>query len=227
MGFWEPKLDKLNLACTGIEAALFDLDGVLIDSLHVWHKIGLDFLNEKGFALTAQVAEDIKDMSFMQSAQYFVDKLNLNATPQMLIEDWNARAYAPYAKEVGLMPGADAYVKRLAKSVIKLAVVTASDALLSTVALQRLGIAEAFAAIVTEIGTGLDKSRPEIFLHAAKILNISPGACMVFEDSLYAAKAAKAAGMKVCALCGSVRKEKEAFCAVADYCFESLEELMA
>lgn len=218
-------MDKLNLADRGIQAALFDLDGVLLDSLHVWDKVALDFLHEKGAAFTGEIADDIRDMSFMQSAEYFVGRLNLEETPQTLIDGWNARAYAAYANEVKLMPGAAAYVQQLADNGVRLAVVTASDAVLAQAALERNGIAQVFETIVTEGGTGLDKSGPQIFLEAARALSVPPAACMVFEDSLYAVKSAKAAGMRVCAVCGP-GGDAEALCTLADYCIESLEELM-
>lgn len=219
-------MNRIDLESAGVQAGLFDLDGVLIDSLYVWNEIGRDFLHENGCKLTGQVAEDIRDMSFMESACYFVDRLGLDATPQQLMDDWNARAFPAYANEVELMPGAGEYVKRLAQAGIRLAVVTASDSRLAEAALQRLGIAQAFETIVTESEIGLEKNSPKIFLRTAQTLNAAPEACMVFEDSLYAAKAAKAAGMKVCALYGSGRGEKkEAFEAVADHCIDNLAEL--
>lgn len=220
-------MDKQNLSYTGIKAALFDMDGVLLDSLNMWYKIACDFMRENGVEMTERMYGEIRVLSFLESAQYFIDELKLCSTPQMLIDEWNARAAAAYKNEIGLLPGVEDYVRKLSARGIHLAIVTASDAGLARAALKRLGLSRYFDAIITEADARMFKSGPEIFLLAAKTLDAPPETCIVFEDSLYAAKAAKAAGMKVWAMCSAAGADDAAdFQGVADRCFESFEELM-
>ena len=212
----------------GKRAALFDMDGVLLDSLWVWHGVGLDFFAENDVPVDRQAVRDIRGMGFMQSACYLVKRFGLHTTPEKIVAGWVEKALPAYANEVALMPGAGALVGRLLGKGLCLAVVTASDAALAGAALKRTGIAGAFEAIVTEDEAGLHKDGPELFLHAARLLDVPPESCVVFEDSLYAMKSAKAAGMAVCALCPPERKAEAQACkAVADLLVESLETLLA
>lgn len=210
----------------GKRAALFDLDGVLLDSLWVWHKVGLDFFTENDIAIDRRMVSDIRDMGFAQSARCLVERFGLGITPEGIVDDWTARAFPAYANEVSLTPGAGELVRRLREKGLRLAVVTASDAALARAALERTGIAGAFDALVTENETGLYKDGPGIFERAARLLNVPAASCVVFEDSLYAMRAAKAAGMAVCAICPPDRQAEAGACrAAANACVETLEAL--
>lgn len=203
-------MELSELKRMGIQAALFDMDGVLLDSLGIWRRVAGDFMRDRGAEITPDIIRAIRDMSFLQSAEYFVRMLGLTETPQMVINEWNERALRAYANEVRLMPGTGDYVRALHKMGVKLAVVTASEANMAEAGLKRNGILELFDAIVAETDVGLTKETPDIFLHTASALGADPGACVVYEDSVYAARSAKAAGMRVCLLSAEGDADAEA-----------------
>jgi beta-phosphoglucomutase-like phosphatase (HAD superfamily) len=96
-------MNRIDLESAGVQAGLFDLDGVLIDSLYVWNEIGRDFLHENGCKLTGQVADRYTNMSLKESACILWTVWGTDATPQQLMDDWNARAFR-VRNEVELMP---------------------------------------------------------------------------------------------------------------------------
>lgn len=213
-------MELSELKRAGVRAALFDMDGVLLDSLGIWRRVAGDFMRDRDAEITPGIIGAIRDMSFLQSAEYFVRMLGLRETPQMVIDEWNQRALRAYANEVRLTPGAGDYVRALHKMGVKLAVVTASEASMAEAGLKRNGILGLFDAIVAETDVGLTKESPEIFLHTAAVLGEEPGACVVYEDSVYAARSAKAAGMRVCLLCAEADPA-----AGADVCIPGFEGL--
>jgi HAD superfamily hydrolase (TIGR01509 family) len=180
-----------------MKAAIFDLDGTLIDSMGVWDDIACNFLKGRGIPVPDGIGYKLKNMSFQESAQYYIDTFALPETWEELIGIWNELAYQAYAENINLKDGAFAYLTKLAKNGIQIGLATATDRKLAVACLRRHGILSFFQAIVTLGEVGKGKEEPDIFLQVAGKLEVSPSGCVVFEDSLHAVKGAKKAGMKV------------------------------
>lgn len=176
-------------------AAIFDLDGTLLDSLTVWREVDEVFLARRGFALPQDYAQKVSTMHLHEAAEYTIHRFSLAESPQALVEEWRHLAGEAYAHAVPLKPGAGELVQKLAASSVKLAVATALDRELAESALRRHGLLPLFDTVVYAGEVGCGKRTPQIYLETARRLQVSPADCAVFEDTLGGLRSARAAGM--------------------------------
>lgn len=179
------------------KAAIFDLDGTLLNSMDVWEQIDIDFLKKRNLTVTKNYVAEICARSFEEAAQYTIDLFGLNESVPAIIEEWNCMAALKYKNEVGLTPYALDYLRRLKREKVKLAVATGLPEELFLPCLQSNGIYDLFDTICSTGQVPHGKERPDVFLLAAREIGISPHECIVFEDVLPAVKSAKQAGMIV------------------------------
>jgi HAD superfamily hydrolase (TIGR01509 family) len=181
-----------------MKACIFDLDGTLLDSMDVWEKIDIDFLQKRGIAVPADYANSISSMTFHEAAAYTIRRFELSDTIESLKQEWNDMAAYAYGNTVPMKPFAKEYLTTLRDHGIKLAVATSLFSSLLELSLKNHGIYDFFDVICTTEEAGYGKSRPDVFLMAANKLGVPPCDCLVFEDILVAVKSAKSAGMAVC-----------------------------
>jgi HAD superfamily hydrolase (TIGR01509 family) len=209
-----------------IKAAIFDLDGTLIDSMGIWGKIDIDFLKKRGLDTPLDLRDYIEHLSFIDTAKYFKDRFNLSETIEEIMDEWNGMAYNEYSNTITLKPGAREYLECLKAKGIKLALATSNSHVLLEAVLKNNGVFEYFESITTTIEVDKGKNHPDIYLLSAKKLGVSPTQCVVFEDILPAVMGAKAAEMKVVAIYDVYSEyQKEEILRNADYYIYEYKEL--
>ena len=183
-------------------AALFDLDGTLLDSNHVWHDVDARFFAARGIACDHMAyARAIQGMSFSETAAYTVRHYGLSESVEAVMDEWMRMTREAYAHTVALKPGAREYLRLLKRAGVKLAVATANRRDLFMPALERGGVAELFDAICTSADAGdTGKADGALFRYAAEALGEECENCAVFEDVLHGVVGAKVAGMKAYAV---------------------------
>jgi len=191
------------------DAAIFDIDGTLLDSMEVWHEVDRKFLGKRGFESDAEYEREMAALYFDLAAQYTIDRFSLNETVEDIKREWNELARDAYVNDVQAVPGAAEYLAELHSRGIKLAFATSNNAYLSEPALTAHGIRDFFCAHAYTSETGKDKSEPDVFLLAAERLGVSPERCVVFEDVLRCIKGAKKAGFRTVAVCRGVDGKAE------------------
>lgn len=182
---------------SNIKAAIFDLDGTLVDSMGVWEKIDIEFLKIRNLEVPAGLKDDITHLNFIDTAKYFKERFNLSESIEDIVNEWNDMAFNEYANNIKLKPGVKEYLSFLKSKGIKLAIATSNLESLVTAVLKNNGICDYFENITTTLETERGKDFPDVYLLAAKKLGVNPEECIVFEDIIVAVLAAKAAGMKV------------------------------
>lgn len=192
-----------------IQAVIFDLDGTLVDSMHVWAQIDIDYLSTKGHAVPDNLVDEITHLSFQQTAEYFKTRFNIDDSVDEIMETWNNMAFNKYSTEVMLKDGAFEYLNKLKASGIKIGLATSNSLNLLTATLKNNKVLDLFDAITITDEVKKSKENPDIYLLAANKLGVSPKNCMVFEDILAAVKGAKLAGMKVTAIYDEHSKHQE------------------
>ncbi|KYH28657.1 MULTISPECIES: HAD family hydrolase [Clostridium] len=180
-----------------IKAAIFDMDGTLVDSMWVWTKIDIDFLKMRNIECPENLKDEISHLSFEETAEYFKKTFNLKESIDEICNEWNNMAFEEYKNNVPLKPGVKKFLDMLKSMNIKIGLATSNCHLLLETALKTNGIYEYFDAITTTDEVSRGKQFPDVYLLTAKKLNVSPSECIVFEDILPAVMGAKAAGMKV------------------------------
>lgn len=182
----------------GFTAALFDMDGTLLDSMDVWAQVDDDFLSARGIATPPDYGAALAGLDFRQSAEYTRARFQLSESIDEIIAGWNSLCMVQYEQRVPLKPGAAAYLRFLKRHGVKIAAATALEPHLFMPALKRLGIAHLFDAFATVGETGVRKDTGATYLLAAQRLGVAPEDCIVFEDILEGHIGARAAGMRSC-----------------------------
>ena len=210
------------------EAAIFDLDGTLLDSMHVWQDVDDIFFEKRGMECPPDYGRALAGKSYRESAEYTIERFGLRESWEEIVAEWTGQVIEEYSHHVRLNPGAHAYLKYLKRAGVKLAVATALPEYLYRPCLENLGVIGMFDALCSTDETGgRGKAKGEVFLLAAERLGVEPGKCAVFEDVLEGIKGAKYAGMT--AYC---KKDPHAAFAhaeietIADAMIESFEDLL-
>lgn len=196
---------------TNIKAAIFDLDGTLINSMSLWDQIDIDYLTSKNIPVPDDLNNEISHLSFNQVAVYFKERFKLKDSLDEIKNTWNTMAYNHYSSDITLKDGVVEFLDFLKKSNIKIGLATSNSTELLEASLKFNKIYDYFDAITITDEVSIGKHEPDVYLLAAKKLNVKPEECIVFEDILVAVKGAKKAGMKVIAVedeCSALDKDE-------------------
>ena len=181
-----------------IRACIFDLDGVIVDTASYHYLAWKRLAATLGFAFSEQQNERLKGVSRMESLNILLEEGNIHipeADKKVLAEQKNTW-YAEYISQLtpaAVLPGVTDFLHELKQHGKKIALGSASKN--AGMILDKLQIADLFDAVVDGTKTTKAKPDPEIFLLAAKILGVSPAACVVFEDAEAGVEAAARAAM--------------------------------
>ena len=177
-----------------IRGAIFDLDGVLLDSMGIWKDLGARYLRSLHIQPEPGLNEILFAMSMEQGAAYLKEHYPLPQSEAEIGEGIARMLEDYYFYEVPAKPGAAALLNFLAERGIPMAAATSSPRTHVTRALERLGLLPYLQAVFTTGEVGVSKHEPAIYHRAAERLGTAPEETLVFEDSLYALKTARAAG---------------------------------
>lgn len=209
-----------------MKGAIFDMDGTLLDSMHIWRTKGEDYLRARGLEPRAGANEATQYMSMAQIAAYFRKEYGVRDSERQIIDDLNRMVEEQYFHAVLAKEGAPEALERLARRGVRMCVATATDLPLVEAALRRTGLLPYFSAVFTCTGVGAGKDRPDIYCRAREHLGTAMSETAVFEDALYAVKTAKRAGFYVAGVYDYWEREKwDEIQAVADICIHSFSEL--
>ena len=207
-----------------IEAVVFDMDGVLVDSEQVWDEIREAFVRERGGRWHERAQADMMGMSSAEWSRYMHEELGLAESPETVNDEVVRRMLLRYRDELPLLDGAVDAVERLAAR-YPLALASSSNRPLIDAVLDAAGLAGRFVATVSSEEVPRGKPAPDVFLEAARRLGVAADRCAAIEDSGNGLRAAHAAGMRVVALPNPHYPPARDALALADVVAGSLHEL--
>jgi HAD superfamily hydrolase (TIGR01509 family) len=182
-----------------IEAVVFDLDGVLLDSEHVWDDVREELTRERGGRWRERAQADMMGMSSPEWSRYMHDVLGLRESPQEINDEVVRRMTERYRADLPIVPGAYEAAQRLgARS--RLALASSSNRPLIDVVLETAGLAELFEVTVSSEEVPRGKPAPDVYLEAARRLGVPAAECAAVEDSSNGIRSAHAADMRVVAV---------------------------
>lgn len=209
-----------------IQAVIFDVDGLLIDSEPYWHKTTEIFFAKHNKPFTTDVHHRIMGLGLREMMEYFKKEHGFTGDIDEMVTERKELVYAMLLKEVKLMDGAEELIRALHKKGYPLAIATSAHTQDKTVLmLGKFGLAELFAFYVSGEDVKKAKPAPDIYLQTAKLLKIAPKNCLVLEDAPNGVIAGKAAGMYVIGVNKDQRIAKGLTAAKADVVVESLQEI--
>lgn len=182
-----------------IQAVIFDLDGVIVDTAHYHYIAWKRLASEFDINLTLKHNELLKGVSRMHSLEIVLSlgNIKLSEAEKESLADKKNRWFIEYIESIRpeeIFPGVEAMLVNCRKQNLKAALASSSKNAPRVIEL--LGVAHLFDAMVDGTMITHSKPDPEIFLLAAKKLNVAPEKCVVFEDAEAGVDAALAAGMK-------------------------------
>jgi HAD superfamily hydrolase (TIGR01509 family) len=207
-----------------IEAVVFDLDGVLLDTEELWDEVREGLASERGGRWHAGAQADMMGMSSVEWSAYMHDRIGLAESPEEISAEVVRRMLARYREQLPLIPGAVEAVERMS-SRWPLALASSSNRELIDGALESSGLARHFGVTVSSEEVPRGKPAPDVYLEAARQLGVRPDRCAAVEDSRNGIRSARAAGMRVVAIPNPAFPPGDDALATADVVLESIEDL--
>jgi beta-phosphoglucomutase-like phosphatase (HAD superfamily) len=217
-----------------IEAVVFDLDGVLLDTEELWNEARRQITDERGGRWRDDAQREMMGMSSPEWSQYMHDVLAVPDPPEELSTKVVKRLEALYRERLPLVPGALEAVRRIGER-WPLAIASSSNRPLIDLFVELTGTGGHFRAAGTdqtlfratvsseEVERG--KPAPDVYVEAARRLGVSPAACAAIEDSENGIRSAAAAGMRVIAIPNHVFPPSDKALSLAQVVLGSLDEL--
>ena len=208
------------------DAAIFDFDGTLAYSGDVWHEVDRLFLAKRGIPYEQDLDEALAPLTFEGCAEYVRERFHLDERIEDICREWNEIGVELYTDRIELRPGAHAYLQALVDAGVPCALATTNDPQVIAASNHRTHVRELFSAQVYGTDVNAPKTKPDIYLEAARRLGVAPERCIVFEDVIQGIRSAKSAGMATCAIATDGNPANEAAkAAEADVFITSWEEV--
>ena len=200
---------------SAIEAVVFDLDGVIVDSEHVWDEVRQRLAEERGGRWHDDASRDMMGMSSLEWSRYMRDVIGLTESPEEINAEVVRRLEAVYHEELPLLDGAVQAVEALGAR-WPLGLASSSNRELIDLVLREAGLKRWFAATVSSEEVPRGKPAPDVYLEAARRLGVAADRCAAIEDSENGIRSAEAAGMRVVAIPNQQYPPAEEALALAD-----------
>jgi HAD superfamily hydrolase (TIGR01509 family) len=207
-----------------IEAVIFDLDGLLLDTEQVWDEVREALVRERGGRWHDRAQADMMGMSSHEWSRYLHEELGLSEPPEELNRIVVERMQERYRDGLPVIDGAVDAVRRMAER-WPLGLASSSNRPLIDLALERMGVADLFHATVSSEEVERGKPAPDVYLEAARRLGVPPERLAAVEDSASGIRAAKVAGIRVVAIPNRHFPPGDDVLALADLRLDSLAEL--
>ncbi len=205
-------------------AVVFDLDGVLIDSEGVWNRSRREVALAHGGHWSDDAQRTMMGMSSTEWSAYMHDELDVRLAPEQISELVVGRLLELYRRHLPLLPGAVEAVDSLSAA-WPLGLASSANRRVIELVLSLSGLTERFAATVSSEEVARGKPAPDVYLEAARLLDVPADQCVVVEDSANGIRSAAAAGMKVIAVPNREFPPPAADLDLAGEVLSSLEEL--
>jgi HAD superfamily hydrolase (TIGR01509 family) len=181
------------------DAVIFDLDGVLLDSEQRWNEVKHALVEDAGGTWRDDAPVTMMGMSSPEWSAYLRDELRVPMELDAISRDVVQRMEESYARELPLLPGAEAAVRALAAR-WPLGLASSSNREIIDRFLELSGFGDAFAVTVSSEEVERGKPAPDVYLETARRMGVDPPSCVAVEDSSNGLRAAAAAAMTVIAV---------------------------
>ncbi len=209
---------------SAIEAVVFDLDGVLIDTESVWEDVRREYVAAAGGRFLPDSQQRLMGMSTGEWSRYLSEDLGVGRTAKIVAADVLAAMADRYRTDLPLIPGGVEAVRRLGTR-YRLALASSSARILIDQVLDTAGLTGAFEATYSTEQVPRGKPAPDVYLTAVEALGLTPAVCAAVEDSSNGLRAAAAAGLAVIAVPHDTYPPAPDALAAADLILSGLDEL--
>lgn len=182
------------------KAAIFDMDGTLVDSLSFWgifwSDMGERYKGDKKFRPSEEDDKRVRTMLFSDACTFLYEKYGFGESADDLLLGGEDYMRNFYEQKVFAKPGVIEFLEKLKDDGVKMCIASATQPGLISVALEHTGLKKYFSKVISCTDVGAGKDKPDVFLAAAEYLGENVSDVCVFEDSLVALETAAKAGFK-------------------------------
>ncbi|GET25557.1 hexitol phosphatase HxpB [Prolixibacter sp. NT017] len=193
-----------------IEAVIFDMDGVIIDSEAIWKRAEQEVFSSVGVELSPELCEFTEAMTTAAVTQFWYERFPWKEKSLAEVENKVIERVAGLIRQEGkAIDGVERFIRKIKQQGYKIGLATNSPALLIPVVLEKLGISDYFDAIASAEHEQEGKPSPAVYLSVIEKLGLTPDACVAIEDSPSGLMAARKAGMKTIAIVNDAHAKAE------------------
>ncbi len=183
------------------KAIIFDLDGTIIETEHIWHHATTSLITSRGIAYTPELQQELTmrlhGLSMKESCQVIKDLTGIQDRVEDLVQEKMGVANKAYSEHIRFIDGFETFHQKVKGHNMAMAIATNAQAQTVAITDSKLNLTQFFGNHIYNIShvNFVGKPNPAIYLHAAQQLAIDPQDCIVIEDSAHGIEAAKRAGM--------------------------------
>ena len=207
-----------------IDAVVFDLDGVLLQSEEVWDAVREAYVRDRGGRYDEEIQRAMMGMSSPEWSRYLHEAAGVPDEPDAINAEVVRRMLESYRARLPLVSGAVEAVQGMAER-FRLGLASSSNRELIDAVIDAAGLARCFAATVSSEEVPRGKPAPDVYIEAARRLDVEPSRCAAIEDSHGGIRSAKGAGMRVIAIPNPSYPPDDESLSQADVTIRSLDEL--
>ncbi|MES2777530.1 MAG: hexitol phosphatase HxpB [Bacteroidota bacterium] len=180
-----------------IRAAIFDMDGLLIDSEPLWQQAAEEVFQQYHLKITLKQYETTTGLRTKEFIEHWFNHFKLQEHLQpRAVDDIIELVKEKIQRQPSVMPGVQHIIEYFLKKNCAIGLATSSPRVLADVVIDQLGIRKVLGAISTAEHLPFGKPHPQVYINCAAALTVSPTDCICFEDSFNGLISAKAARMK-------------------------------
>ena len=208
-----------------ITGAIFDFDGTLFDSMHVWKGIRHKFFENLGLELTSEDEEAFKGLFLRETFLLAIERFDLKQSYEELLSMLFDYIKERYISETEPKNDIIEFLEKLKSKGVKMGIATATGEPALIAVLEKYGILHYFSAIYSTYTVGASKRESKVYDVVLEEIGTDKNTTWVFEDALYAAKTAKANGYNVVGIFDKSEPNQDELKAIADIYIHNYEEL--
>ena len=203
------------------KAAVFDMDGTLLDTMYIWRHLAPEYLKRNNIAAPADLTDQLAIMGIGRAADFLIENFHLKISKEALCDEIIGILADYYRSEAKFKPGAEKFLQAMCDRNIPTMVFSATPDDLLDLALGRLDALKYFSkGILSVPAINCAKNKPEAFYIAAERIGYPVDEVMIFEDAHYAASTAKAAGFAVTVMADNEEHRTQDMRELADFYIE-------
>ncbi len=200
-------LNIINPVIKDKKCLIFDVDGTLLDSMPMWARLDIDYLEGMGYHPEPDFCTKVKMMTIRDASVFIKDYFGVVKSPEHITQEIMEMAYSRYENDLILKPGAAELIIALKNMGYHIVVATANEYDMVKKCLERNNIMQYMDGLVTCTMVGCSKQRPDVYLKACEVAGATVEESVIFEDSSFAINTAINAGFDVIGVYDSTEEE--------------------
>lgn len=207
-----------NILATDIEAVIFDFDGTIAHTHHIWKLVDQEFFESRGIPYTPEIGKILSPLGFEKGAEWAISTYKLNENPKEIITEWKELSKSYFINSVQLRPGVVEFINKLKEKHISTALATVNEPELLALLEPRLHLSTLFDTQVFAADVGSAKDEPYLYLEALARLKAKAKKTLLFEDIPLAIQTGNSIDLITCAVnCDDEHQDIEKLSKLADF----------